>query len=270
MNAVTASFTGSIPEYYDRYLGPVYFEPFAIELAQRVAASSACDVLEIACGTGLVTRHVRARISPEARLVATDVSPAMVAYARKNLAGLPNIDWREANAMTLPFRDGAFGAVVCGFGLMFVPDRVAALSEARRVLADDGAIHLSVWDAIEHNPHGAASAEVIEGLRPGDAELRFRVPYELHDSKQLQELLAQAGFMDARVEVKRLPIEAPGARSLATGAIRGTPRSSLLEQRGFSLDSVIDKLTARLTEIGGAQPYRSYAQALIVHARKNR
>jgi hypothetical protein len=152
---------------------------------------------------------------------------------------------------------------------MFVPDKVAALKEARRVLADDGVLHFTVWDVIEHNPHGAASAEVIEGLCPGDPELRFRFPYELHDPALLRDMLAQAGFVDARIEVKRLPIESPSARELATGAIRGTPRSVMIEQRGFSLDSVIDELTAKLTEIGGAAPYLSFAQALIVQARKN-
>jgi SAM-dependent methyltransferase len=267
MIAVTASFTGSIPEHYDRYLGPAYFEPFAIELASRL--DSTRDVLEIACGTGLVTRYVRARMPAGARLVATDVSAAMIDHARARLAGVAGIEWREANAMELPFPDGTFGAVVCGFGLMFVPDKVAALKEARRVLSDDGALHFTVWDVIERNPHGAASAEVIEGLCPGDAELRFRVPYELHDPVSLREMLAQAGFLDARIEVKRLPIEAQSARALATGAIRGTPRSAMLEQRGFSLDSIIDALTVRLTEIGGAAPYRSFAQALVVQARKN-
>jgi len=262
MVALTASFAGTIPEYYDRCLGPACFEPFAVELARRVDVRR--DVLEIACGSGLVTRHVRARLDRSARIVATDLSAAMIDYARSKLSDVEGVEWREANAMELPFPDAAFGAVVCGFGMMFVPDKVAALKEAHRVLADGGTFHFSVWDAIEENPHALASAEVSEGLDPA---LRFRVPYELHDPSLLRDLVGQAGFSDVDIETKRLPVESESARTLATGAIRGTPRSLLIEQRGISLDTVVDKLAARLAEIGGAAPYRSHAQALIVRAR---
>jgi SAM-dependent methyltransferase len=268
MVAVTVNFAGTIPEYYDRCLGPAYFSPFAAELARRIPAESACDVLEIACGTGLVTQCVRQRMRPGARLVATDLSAAMIDHARTKLADAAGVEWREANAQSLPFADASFGVVVCGFGMMFVPDKVVALKEARRVLVDGGTIHFTVWDAIEENPHAAAAAEVIEGLAPGDAELRFRVPYELRDPALVRGLLAQAGFVDVRIEIKRLPIEADSARSLAIGAIRGTPRSAVIEHRGIALDGVIDKLAERLAEAGGASPYRGHAQALIVDARK--
>jgi SAM-dependent methyltransferase len=268
MYAATPSFTGRIPEYYDRCLGPAYFGPFARELAQRVPADPAGDVLEIACGSGLVTRHLRARIGGQVRLVATDVSAAMVEYARKALADVAGVEWREANAIALPFDDGTFGAVVCGLGMMFMPDKAAAFRELRRVLMKDGVLHFSVWDAIDKVPHADAAAEVIEGLVPGDPELRFRAPYEMHDPQLLRVLLGQSGFADVRIETVRLPVEADSARTLAVGAIRGTPRSALIEQKGIALDTVIDKLTARLAEVGGAAPYRSYAQALVVSARK--
>jgi SAM-dependent methyltransferase len=268
MAALSSSFAGSIPEYYDRCLGPAYFGPFAAELARRVPAHSAGDVLEIACGSGLVTRQLRAGIHPRARLVATDLSGAMVEHARTKLADVGGIEWSEANAMELPFGDGTFGAVVCGFGIMFMPDKVVALKEACRVLGDGGTVHLSAWDAIEKVPHAAASAEVIEALIPDDPELRFRVPYEMHDPALLRDLLAQSGFVDIRIDTVRLPVEADSARTLAVGAIRGTPRSALIERKGIALDTVIDKLATRLAEVGGAAPYRSYAQALIVGARK--
>jgi SAM-dependent methyltransferase len=268
MTAASPSFVGKIPEYYDRCLGPAYFGPFARELAQRVPAHGTGDVLEIACGSGLVTKHLRARIDPKVRIVATDVSGAMIEYARAALAGAAYVEWREANAMQLPFDDGIFGAVVCGLGMMFMPDKVRALKESRRVLGDGGTLHFSVWDAVDHVPHAAAAAEVIEGLIPGDAELRFRIPYEMHDRALLQDLLASSGFADVRIDPVRLPVEADSARTLAVGAIRGTPRSALIEQKGIALDVVIDKLAARLAEVGGAAPYRSYAQALMVGARK--
>jgi len=164
-----ASVTFSGPQYYDDCVGPVWFDPFAADLVQRFPERPAGDVLEIACGTGLVTRRLRERLSPSVRLVATDLSKAMLDYARAKLDGAEGIEWREADALKLPFDDGAFAAVVCGFGIMFVPDRQAALREARRVLAPGGLLLFNVWDRIEENPHALANAEVVEALFPGDA-----------------------------------------------------------------------------------------------------
>jgi len=264
---VRASFTGSIPEYYDSCLGPAWFDAFAADLAQRLPARPPGDVLEIAFGTGLLTRHVRERLDPGLRLVATDLSKAMLDYARGKLSGLGGIEWREADAVQLPFVDGEFGAVVCAFGVMFVPDRQAAFREARRVLREGGIFLFNVWDRIEENPHAAAGAEVIETLFPGDEEMRFRIPFEMHDPALLRGLLAEAHFREVRIEKKRLQIGGVSARTVATGMIRGTPRSLLIEKRGVPLDDVVDKATAALAKIGGADPYCAPAQAVIVEAR---
>jgi SAM-dependent methyltransferase len=263
-----ATFTGSIPQYYDRCLGHAWFDAFALDLAQRLPAKPPGDVLEIACGTGLLTRRLRERIDPALRVVASDLSLAMLDYARGKLAGAQGIEWREADASKLPFRDGEFGAVVCGFGFMFVPDKNAAFSEARRVLTEDGILLFNVWDSIDVNPHIKANAEVVEGLFPGDKEMRFRIPYEMYDPALLQELLAQAHFGDVKIEKKAMQMDGISARTIATGQIRGTPRSLLIEKRGVPLDDVIDKVTAALTKIGGADPYRGVARAVVVEARR--
>ena len=268
MADIRASFSGSIPEYYDRCLGPTLFDAFAADLAQRVPARPPGDVLESACGTGLVTRRVRERLDPAVRLVATDLSTAMLDYARGKPSGSKDIEWREADAVNLPFGDGEFGALVCAFGVMFVPDKQAAFREARRVLKDGGILLFNVWDRIEENPHAAINAQVVEGLFPGDAEMRFRIPYEMHNSTLLQQLLAEAGFREVRIEKKRFPIDKVSARTVATGQIRGTPRGLLIEQRGVPLDEVVEKVTAALARIGGADPYRGVAQAVVVEARR--
>ena len=261
-----ANFTGSIPQYYDNCLGSGWFDSFAIDLAKRLPASPG-DVVEIACGTGLLTRRLRERLDPSVRLVATDLSAAMLDYARTKPGASGNIEWREADAAKLPFRDGEFGVLICGFGFMFVPDKNAAFSEARRVLKDGGTLLFNVWDRIEENPHIMANAEILEGLFPGDAEMRFRMPYEMYDHDLLRGLLKQARFEDVRIEKTAVPI-AISARTIATGQIRGTPRSLLIEKRGVSLDEVIDKVTAALTKIGGADPYRGVARAIVVEARR--
>ncbi len=263
---VRANFSGSIPEYYDSCMGPAVFEPFADDLVRRVAARPPGDVLEIACGTGIVTRRLRERLEPAVRLVASDLSKAMLDYARRKLREPDGVEWREADACKLPFGDGEFGAVVCAFGVMFVPDRRAAFREARRVLKDGGTFLFNVWDRIEKVPHGMAGAAALESFFPGDPEMRFTTPYEMHDPVLLRDLLAGAGFQELRIETTRIQVCGVSARTLATGQIRGTPRSAMIEKRGVPLDAVIDKVTAELTRIGGADPYRSHAQAVVVEA----
>jgi ubiquinone/menaquinone biosynthesis C-methylase UbiE len=267
MAKVRASFTGSIPEHYDKCLGPALFDPFAADLAQRMPAKPPGDVLEIACGTGLLTRRLRERLDPAHRLVATDLSKAMLDYARGKLGGRDGIEWRVADALELPFADGEFGAVACAFGFMFVPDRAAAFREARRVLKDGGIFLFSVWDRIEENSHAAALAQVVEQLFPGDEEMRFRIPFEMSDPALLRRLLAGAGFKELRIEKKRIQVDRVSARTLAVGQIRGTPRSLLIEQRGVPLDDVVEKLAAALAKTGDADPYRAPAQAVVVEAR---
>jgi len=211
MADVSASFTGSIPEYYDSCLGPAWFDAFGEDLARRLPAKPPGDVLEIACGTGLVTRRLRERLDPSVRLTATDLSAAM--------------------------------------------------------LGPGGIFLFNVWDRIEENPCAAKNAQIVEGLFPGDPELRFRTPFEMHDLALLRRLLAGARFGETRIEKKRIQIDRVSARSVATGQIRGTPRSLLIEKRGVSLDDVINKVTAALALMGGADPLRAPANAIMVEAR---
>jgi len=263
---VSASATFSGPQYYDNCLGPVWFDSYAADLVRRLPQHPPGDVLEIACGTGLVTQRLREHLDPSLRLVATDLSKLMLDYARGKLGERTGIEWREADALKLPFEDGRFGAVVCGFGIMFVPDRAAALKEARRVLVEGGVLLFNVWDRLENNSAAAANAEVLESLFPGDAEIRFRAPWDMHDFDFLRGLLAGARFREILIETKRVAIERADPRTIATGQIRGTPRSALIEKRGVPLGTVIDKVTTALEKSGGT-PYDGFAQAVVVEAR---
>jgi len=128
-----ASFSGSVPENYNRLLGPVLFEPYARDLVARLDRRDGVRVLEVACGTGIVTRRLREELPPAARLVATDLNEPMLDEARRNVP-LDGITWQQADAQELPFPDDAFDAYVCQFGLMFLPDKVRGFDEARRVV----------------------------------------------------------------------------------------------------------------------------------------
>ena len=254
------------PAYYNDCIGPLCFGPFAVDLVRRLPNRPPGDVLEIACGTGLVTRWLRQRVDAALRVVATDLSAAMLDYARGKLGSGKGIEWQQADALELPFEDNMFGAIVCGFGIMFVPDRLAMLKEARRVLARDGILLFNVWDRIEENPHAAVNAAVLEAMFPGDVEMRFRTPYDMYDPEHLRQLLSGAGFRETLIETKRIAIEGADPIAIATGQLRGTPRSALLEKRGVSLDMVIGKVADALAAAGG-NPYSGYGQAIIVQAR---
>lgn len=263
MGSNAPSFTS--PRYYHEYAGPVWFGPFAADLARRLPARPPGDVLEIACGTGLVTRKLREHLDAAVQLLATDLSKPMLDYAREQLADHGGIEWREADALALPFGDASFGAVVCGLGFMFVPDRQGALREARRVLVDGGLLLFNVWDRIEENPHALANAQVVEAMFPQDPSMKFRTPYEMHDPALLRRLLTAARFRETSLEVKRIAIADADPYRIAAGQIRGTPRAALLESRGVALDPVIDKVAQKLIEAGG-DPYHGHAQAIVVAA----
>jgi len=263
MTDLQRTFSGSIPEYYDKCLGPAWFDPFGRELANLLPADPGGDVLEIACGTGLVTRRLRQRLAPSRRLVASDLSKPMLEYARGKSSDLKGIEWREADATKLPFADREFAAVACALGFMFMPDKKAAFGEARRVLRDGGLLIFSVWDRIEENDCARLYAETIENLFPNDPEIRFRLPWDMHEEKQLRQLLKEGRFEAKRIEKKRLAIGPVDARTIATGQVRGTPRGLLLEKRGMSMDEAIDRVTAALEKAAGEQ----YGQAILIEAR---
>jgi SAM-dependent methyltransferase len=267
MTDLASNFTGSMAEHYDRIMGPAQFDAFAADLVGRLSTRPPGDVLEVACGTGIVTRRLRERLDSRLRLVASDLSKPMLEYARHKLRGARGIEWREADGSALPFKDGSFGAVVCAFGVMFIPDKKAAFGEARRVLNEGGILLFNVWDGLEANPQSRATNDVIEAMFPGDPEMRFRGPFEFNDRAVLGSLLAGARFAQVRMEPVRLEVRAPSARHYATGQLKGTPRGALFAQRGISVDQVIDKIAAALAAVGGEAPFRCTAQALVVEAR---
>ena len=263
MPSATHTFAGSMPEYYDEYLGPGYFHPLAEMLARRAPPRPPGDVLEIACGTGAATRPLRAGLDPSVRLVATDFSEAMLDYARAK-TGKRGIEWRQADATKLPFRDGEFGLVFCSLGFMFMPDRAAAFAEARRVLVPGGLLIFDVWDRKEETPASLISSRVIESLAPCDPNMVFTVPWEMADVDATRRLLDDARFRDVRVE-KHTHTVVSDPRRIATGQLRGTPRMHLLAERGIDIDAAIEKVAAAL-EAEGGNPYRGPARVIVVEA----
>lgn len=268
MTDANAKFEGSIPENYDRYLGPVLFEPYARDLACRLEVQDGARVLEVACGTGIATRHLRDRLPPGARFVATDLNQPMLDHARRKLAATGGIEWRPADACALPFPDASFDAVLCQFGLMFVPDKAAALGEARRVLARGGTFLFNVWDSLERNRFARIAHETVAGFFPGDPPTFYQVPFSLHREDELRPLLAGAGFEGVRIERLSCDGESPSARELAIGLVDGNPVANAIRERGgIEIGRVKEAVAAAIGRAFGDRPVRIPLHALVVTAR---
>ena len=259
-------FLGTVPEFYDRFLGPVIFEPHARELASRVNVAPG-DVLELACGTGILTEQLRAHLPADVRLLATDLNQPMVDYARRKLGAFPSLEWRTADAAALPFTAGSFAAVACQFGYMFVPDKDAAFREARRVLAEGGLFAFNVWDSFAHNPFGRIAHYTIASFFSSNPPEFYEVPFSMHDPELLRRLLDANGFTDLQMETVTLNNHSSSARAFATGLVRGNPVCITIKERGVALEPVIDAVEAALAREGGAQPFHSTTQARVVTAR---
>ena len=261
------TFTKGIAQNYDHLLGPAWFGTIAHDLARRLPADPGGDVLEVACGTGLMTRSLRERLVPSRRLVATDLSEPMLDYAREKLSGVAGIEWMKADALDLPFRDGEFAALACSLGVMFPTDKERLFAQFRRVLRPGGLLLFNVWDKKELNTCVRVYSDVVEGMFPGDAEMQFNVPYTMADTARLRELVLEAGFKEPNIEKVPITVQAPSAREIATGQVRGTPRGLLLTKRGVDLEVAIDKVTAALEkECGGGSPFRATGQVIAVEA----
>lgn len=260
-------FTGSIPQHYDRYLGPVLFEPYARDLARRLEGPSPKRILELACGTGILTRELRARL-PKSSIVATDLNEAMIEYALTRPDAATGITWRAADMSALPLPDRTFDAVVCQFGMMFVPDKPAAIREARRVLAPGGTFLFNVWDSIERNRYARISQTVVERLFPEDPPSFYRTPFGMHDGAEIRALVEAGGFSDVRIESVSLQSQAPSAAEFARGLVEGNPLFTLIQERGtVPVAKVREEVAQALADELGERPVRVALNAIVVEAR---
>ena len=228
-------FAGSIPQLYERYLVPLIFEPYAIDLASRVMLRHPSRVLEIAAGTGVVTRHLTKVLPLSVSIVATDLNQPMLNHAAAIGTTRP-IEWRQADAMQLPFPNEAFDVVVCQFGVMFFPDKARAFSEARRVLRPGGTFIFNVWDRIDQNEFADTVTRALEAPFPEDPP-RFlaRIPHGYHEPSAIAKDLALGEFAPPP-EVTTLAerSRADSARIPALAYCQGTPLRSEIEARGAS------------------------------------
>jgi ubiquinone/menaquinone biosynthesis C-methylase UbiE len=264
MSEQAARFIGSIPEHYDRGLGPRIFQGYAEDIARRAATTTPGAVLELAAGTGIVTRALRDALHPECRLVASDLNAPMLDVARTKFRDDESVEFEIIDATNLDFQADAFDAVVCQFGVMFFPDKERSFAEVNRVLGPGGRYLFNVWDSWDANAFARLAHELVTEFFPEEPPGFYKVPFSYADVEEIRATVAGAGF--AEIEMERLPlnVEIGSPAEFARGLVFGNPLFEEIGERGGDPEQICGELENRIVEqIGDTLSL----QAIVVDAR---
>ena len=267
-DTTAARFTGEIPDFYERALGPVIFTDYAADIARRAAASSPSRVLETAAGTGIATRQLRDLLPAGTRLTATDLNEAMLDMARAKFRFGEQVTFMAADAADLPFSQGSFDTVVCQYGVMFFPDKPRSYREVRRVLTNNGRYLFNVWDSHAHNAFGRLAHRTAVQLYRDDAPQFFQVPFGYHGRDAIKESLLEAGFTDISASVVRFEKHVADPALFARGLVCGTPLIEQIRCRGGpDPERLIVALTDAFVDELGLPERPLQLQAIVFEAR---
>jgi len=273
-DAAAKLFRGGVPDAYERLMVPLMFQPYADDMVARAAARNPVAVLELAAGTGAVTRGLAAALPADSTLVATDLNAGMLAVAEARgaprPAGAPAVVWQPADAQDLPFDDETFDLVVCQFGVMFFPDRPAAHAQVRRVLRPGSTYLFSAWDSIATNAVALAVDEAYRRVLPdAPPNVVTRVAHGYHDAETIRRDAEAGGLIVDAVEAVDLIGTAESAAAAAVAIPRGTPMRAELEPYGDEVRARIEAIAAELLEQRfGPGPIRTPIRAFVATAHR--
>ena len=245
-------FTSDDAENYDRYLGPLLFEPYGRYMASQIDAGNVSSVLEIACGTGRVTRHLRKVLPADVRLFATDVSADMVGIAKRELNN-NGIIFQVEDAQNLSFADDTFDLVICQFGMMFLPDKKKGLEEIRRVLKPGGKFMFFTWDDTLNMPFCKALIDdlILPQFHDEDTT-RFKIPFSMHDPKLLENMLTNTGFKHAQSNIIPLKSGVVSSDFVVEGFFRKHPLGrEIITKVPSEFEALAQQFKEKLIQLSG-------------------
>ena len=261
---------GGAAEIYERHMVPAIFGPWAEDLLALATPKPGERVLDVACGTGVVTRLVAQRVGPTGTVVGLDLNPGMLAVAR----AVPprhgaQIEWREGNVGAIPVADATFDLALCQQGLQFFPDRPAALREIRRVLAPRGRLALSVWRPMQHSSGFEALATALGRLIAPEAAAIMQGPFALGSADELRTLVTGAGFGDVVVQPAAKTLRFPSPEEFVRRYVAATPLAAVVakandEARAALITEVDAALKSSVDHDGLAFPIE--AHLVLAHA----
>ncbi|MXN63796.1 methyltransferase domain-containing protein [Stappia sp. GBMRC 2046] len=269
MSEVASQFVGSIPENYDGGLGPNIFHDYGEDLARRAGTTGAASVLELAGGTGIVSRKLRDVLAPDVRLVVTDLNPPMLEVARSKFGDGERVEFMPADAMDLPFDDAAFDLIVCQFGVMFFPDKIVSYQEAARVLKPGGRYIFNVWGTNAANPFSQCAYDVGARFFPDDPPGFYLVPFSYHDLQAVRADLQAAGLTAIEHETITLRKTVTDVAGFARGIVFGNPLIEEIRQRdGVDADEFLKALIAEFDDRFGPEPFVMPLEATVFTAQR--
>lgn len=265
MHRTDQVFAGSIPQLYDSLLVPLIFRPYAADLTARIVSFAPRKVLEIAAGTGVVTRMLARALPPSTTIVATDLNQPMLDHAEA-VGSFRPVTWQPADALDLPFDDGLFDLVVCQFGVMFFPDKAKAFAEARRVLMPGGKLLFNVWDRIEENEFAHTVTVTLATLFPAHPPAFLaRTPHGYPDPARVEADLRAGGISGPlRCDTVTAQSHATDPTTPAIAYCHGTPLRVEIEALGpNALTQATDACTAALAARYGPGPLSGQIRAHV-------
>ena len=264
-----ANYVDDVVIPYDRDLGPVLFEHYGVDTAKRIAEQTPMNVLEIAAGTGIVTRHLRNLLPKEARLTAIDISDSMMDLARQKFSPDEQITFQNADATALPFDDETFDAVVCQFGIMFF-DWKKGFHEVYRTLKPNGRYLFRVWDSERYNPFASLSFEVLKQYFPSDTPQFLFDPVSCHQIDPLKEQLIQTGFDPVVISVQRHEYDILDVTTFARALVYSPVIFEIQDRGGVDPEEIVKELADAFKKEFGSNPMRYPMQAILFETEKRK
>jgi ubiquinone/menaquinone biosynthesis C-methylase UbiE len=260
--SIPVAFSGDIPKNYDAYLGSIFFDSYAADMADRIRKLNPKSVLEIASGTGRLTRLISSVLGKDTRIIASDLNPAMISFGQSQTP--PDVKWMEIDAHSLPFDDNSFDCIVAQFGVMFYNDRVKAFSEARRVLKPGGAFIFNCWDELKNNQIADIVNKALHHFFPVDTPGFYSIPFSYYDEEKIKRDITAAGFDKTEIELVKLKGKSKSSSDAAKGLIEGTPTITAIKERNTDVQKIINYIQDKISEKYGTGPFDVPLQARVV------